>query len=373
MSTPSDISFYLNNWLNLEEYIYFEESIRPSEYIKSYIPSYDSFKSYKVNLGVNVEELKARSALLNSDMFLDNWLYINKQGISIVYLNILCKYAKYHFLNEIRIPEGIDVIVIKSQQKINYRGNIIFNKDLKAITSHCNFMDNTNEVYIYMSNILMNYYKKNSKKSCYFESLDLSLCENFDRINLGSFFNIKINKLILNKGLNEIEEGSFNKKLGSISGISMEYISPKIFDMINNVQQIDYVVLNDSNIKNLSNKSQYISDTVVIDGIISSYHILYKYPICYCNFKNLYMPSSNLTSIKDISSKYQDALSFINYKKYTECKREFNVYIYNRQKRDIEGIKERKYKLFRRYPKISHDERYEYTFNVYYEEELLEE
>lgn len=290
----SDLLDDLNRVLSEKLRLTIEENLRLNikNKRKVEIPSYDTFISDNISLDIDEEiitDCKGKCMLLSTPMFIDNWLYIDEQGFSYIYLNILCKYANNNNLNTLIIPNFVDVIIINSKLEIKYNGKIIFNENLKAITSYYEPADK-NDVVVSDNNI----YLRSISNVSTIDSLDFSKCKNISKLVNGSFSDIEIQNLIFSDYLLLIQKGAFSKKVNNITLSENVIIEPSVMEYINKCNGIRAIKINRSNVEIiLSPKMNYITNKVILD-IPDMLMYLHRnnYRISYKNFNTLYIKMS---------------------------------------------------------------------------------
>lgn len=290
----SDLLDDLNRTLSEKLRLTVEEHLRNNMKTKRKveISSYDTFISDNISLDVDEEiitDCKGKCILLSTSMFIDNWLYIDEQGVSYIYLNILCQYANNNQLNTLIIPDFVDVIILNSKSEIEYNGKIVFNENLKAITSYYEPADKN---YIVVSD--NNIYLRTISNITKINSLDFSKCKNISKLVSGSFCNIEIQNLIFSDYLLLIQREAFNKEVNNITLSENIIIEPSVMEYINKCKSVRAIKINRNNVEIIiSPKMNYITNKVILD-IPDMFMYLHRnnYPISYKNFNTLYIKIS---------------------------------------------------------------------------------
>lgn len=274
------------------------------------IPKYDTFNSDNIYLDADEEiitDCKGKCVLLNTSMFIDNWIYINEDGFSYVYLNILCEYANLNNINTIVIPDFIDVIIVNSGLNIEYSGKIIFNENLKAISSYYEPVDKNN-IIVSINNI---YFRSVENISIY--SLDFSKCKNISMLVSGSFFNINIRDLIFSSYLLLIKSNSFNKKVNNITLSDGITIEPSVMMYINKCNGIRAAKISKDNLGIiLSLERHYITNKLILDTDMFLFLCKNSYSISYKNFNTLYIQMSPTKFMNECDIFIKELISYAN-------------------------------------------------------------
>lgn len=312
----SDLFDDLNSILKKELGMTVEKHLR--SYMKNKrkveIPKYNTFISDNISLDVDEEiiiDCKGKCTLLSTSMFIDNWIYIDEQGISYIYLNILCQYANLNHINTIVIPDFIDVIIINSELEIEYNGNIIFNENLKAIASYYEPVDSN---YIIVSNNNIYFRCLDNSNISTIDSLDFSKCKNISSLVSGSFCNINIDNLIFSPYLSLIQKESFNKKVNNITLSEDIIIEPSVMVYINKCNNVKATKINRKNLGIiLSSKMNYITDKLILDTTdMFMYLHRNKFTISYNNFNTLYIEMSPTKFMDDCGVFVKKLMNYAN-------------------------------------------------------------
>lgn len=317
MTNNDDILNEINNSLKYKLYeMTFEKSF---SFLSSYccdILSYNSFLIKNINLNISIEDinnLKTRCLFLKASMLIDDWLYIDNQGLSYTYLNILCEYALKHNIRDLSIPDFIDVLIINSDSKINFPYTIIFNENLSAITSKPEVEGSDDTIQVYKNNIIFHtlIFQGDSEVCSYIDTMDFRNCKNFTVLRDCSLLNININNLLFGDSLARICEYGFNKQVKNLEISSVNYIYPAILDLVENVSKKRYAVLDNKNILNVVSTSKYITNKIICYN--ESLFILRNNPmISYKNFNTIYLPIHIISFIYTLVDEKELAEGYIH-------------------------------------------------------------